>query len=159
MTEKIVNMDTEYVYVEMVFIQKNGFNRHEIISGLFQGIKVYKGSTFILLHGIKDAINIINLAFHNIMTIEVRHKSHKDMTHLTTKKSDQAFALTMLITLNKDLLENEFGQSNDKDLINITKYINVPREYHNNPTINLNSPVTYGVGDFAKSVASGYSNT
>ena len=94
----------EYIYVEMVFNPKGKLNKYDVISGLLQGIKIHLGSTFILLHGKKGATNVVNLAFYDIMTVEVRHKEYKDMTHLTTKDSDQKFALNLLNTLHKDFL-------------------------------------------------------
>ena len=147
------NIDIEYVYVEMVLNQED---KYEVVPGLFQGIKIKEGSTFILLHGKKDVTNIINLKFYNIMTVEVLHKEHKDMTYLTTSIEDQKAALCILNTAYNKLLESNFVSEKDSDLINITNYINVPEEYYESTINNLknvrdkSTHIQYnGVGNFA----------
>lgn len=146
-----MTISIEYVYVEMVLSHieakvRNKSDKYEIISGLLQGIKTnnigcFGPGTFVLLSGEKDATNIVNLKFYDIMTVEVRHREHKDITYLTTKNSDQQHALTLLDSLYKDLLENGFGQNGEKDLVNISKYVNVPKEYYNGTAMNLNSTI------------------
>lgn len=135
MTEVIQNKSTdiEYVYVEMVLNQED---KYEVVPGLLQGIKVKEGSTFILLHGKKDITNIINLKFYNVMTIEVLHKNHKDMTYLTTSEDDQRLAMDILNNVYENLLGNGFALKKDKDLINVLSYINVPEEYYKGTIIN-----------------------
>lgn len=121
----MAQIDIEYVYVEMVL---NKERKYEVVSGMFQGMKVRDGATFILLHGKKDVTNIINLRYYNIMTIEILHKDHKDMTYLTMKDDDQKAALLMLGSVYKTLLEDNLGQNKDGDLINVSRYTNVPEE-------------------------------
>lgn len=155
---KNVNIDIEYVYVEMVFDRKDKANNYEVISGLLQGIKIDKGSTFVLLHGKKGATNIVNSKFYDIMTIEVRHSDHKDMTYLTESDSDQALGLGQLNTIYNDLLKNTAFVPNkeDNDLISVSKYINVPKNYYgetptNSSNItnnNFNQHYSSGVGNF-----------
>ena len=143
MIEKMQNIDadTEYVYVEMALTgNRNKISTYEIISGLLKGIKTKDNSTYILLHGKKDATNIANLKFYNIMTIEVRHKEHKNMTHLTVKESDQRLAIKTLNAIYVGLLKNNFGANKDGSLVDIKKYINVPDEYYVN---NLSSKPTH----------------
>jgi hypothetical protein len=154
------NIDIEYVYIEMVLNQED---KYEVISGLLQGIKTKEGSTFILLHGKKDITNIINLKFYNVMTIEVLHKDHKDMTFLNSSADDQKLALGILNKVYEELLKNNFALEKDEDLINILNYINVPEEYYKgtitkskeNNSIQSKSTHTQcnGVGNFANSDA------
>lgn len=146
------NTDIEYVYIEMVL---NKEHKYEVVSGMLQGIKTRDGVTFILLHGKKEATNIISLRYYNVMTVEILHKDHKDMTYLTTKEDDQKAALTILNNVYKSLLEDNLGQNSDGDLINVSRYTNVPQEYggtivkqHSLP--NKPSHMQYnGVGNFA----------
>jgi hypothetical protein len=126
---KKVSIDIEYVYVEMVL------NEREIISGLLQGIITTDNLTFVLLHGKGNSTNIVNLKFYNIMTIEVRHTTYKNMTHLTIKDSDQKFALNLLNVLYNDLLKNGFEQDEVEGLIDVSKYVNTP----NLEPVNLNT--------------------
>lgn len=128
------NTDIEYIHIEMVFNQKGKPNKYEVVSGLFQGTKTHNDSIFILLHGKKDATNILNLDFYDIMTIEVRYKEHKDITYLTAKSNDQKLALTLLDTLHKNCLKDSSFKQNEEDLIKISKYINVPKEYYDTGT-------------------------
>ena len=118
-----VGTDIEYVYVEMVL---NKERKYEVISGMFQGIKIRDGATFILLHGKKDITNIVNLRYYNIMTIEILHKDHKDMTYLTINDDDQKAALGMLDNVYKNLLKSNLGQDKEGDLINVSRYTNIP---------------------------------
>lgn len=143
----------EYVYIEMVL---NKEHKYEVISGMFQGIKVRDGSTFILVHGKKDVTNIINLRYYNIMTIEILHKDHKDMTYLTMKDDDQKAALVMLSSVYKKLLEDNLGQEREGDLINVSRYTNIPEDRGGNTVTKQYSQqdktthIQYnGVGDFA----------
>lgn len=158
MTKEAQNKNTniEYVYVEMVLNQED---KYEVVPGLLQGIIVKEGSTFILLHGKKNVTNIINLKFYNVMTIEVLHKEHKDMTYLTVSADDQKSALSILNQVYEKLLENDFASEKDGDLINILKYTNVPEEYYKGTITNLkgvnstqdkSTHIQYnGVGSFA----------
>lgn len=143
----------EYVYVEMVL---NKERKYEVISGMLQGIKVRDGATFVLLHGDKDVTNIINLRYYNIMTIEILHKDHKDMTYLTMKDDDQKAALVMLSSVYKKLLEDNLGQGREGDLINVSRYTNIPEDRGGKTVTKQYSQqdktthIQYnGVGDFA----------
>lgn len=145
--------DIEYVYVEMVL---NKEHKYEVVSGIFQGIKVREGSTFILLHGKKDVTNIVSLSYYNIMTIEILHKDHKDMTYLTIKEEDQKVALKMIGEVYKGLLKDNFGKGEDGDLINIKRYTNIPEECGGSTTVkprpsisDTSSTQCNGVGNFA----------
>ena len=143
----------EYVYIEMVLKQND---KYEVIPGLLQGIKEKEGSTFVLLHGKKDITNIINLKFYNIMTIEVLREKQKDMIYFKINLDDQKIAL---ITINKvfnELIQNNYFDDKDIDLINITKYTNVPEDYYDGTIIKPKTtsiiqtkPIHSGVGDFA----------
>lgn len=145
--------EIEYVYVEMVL---NKEHKYEVVSGMFQGIKVKDVATFILLHGKKDITNIVNLRYYNIMTIEILHKDHKDMTYLTMSSDDQKVALVMLGGVYKNLLEDNLGQGKEGDLINISRYTNIPEDRGGNTVVKQYSQqdksthIQYnGVGNFA----------
>ena len=157
MTKTIQNKDTdiEYIYVEMVLNQQD---KYEVVPGLLQGIKEKEGSTFILLYGKKDITNIINLKFYNVMTIEILHKEHKDMTYLTNSADDQKSALDILSKVYEKLLGNNFASEKEGNLIDILGYTNVPEEYYkgtvvslkgNNSTQDKSTHIQYsGVGNF-----------
>ena len=150
---KAAGHDIEYVYVEMVL---NKEHKYEVVSGMFQGIKVRDGATFVLLHGKKDVTNIINLRYYNVMAIEILHKDHKDMTYLTMKDDDQKAALIMLNKVYKNLLEDNLGQGREGDLINVSRYTNIPEDRGGNTVTKQYSQqdksthIQYnGVGNFA----------
>jgi len=160
-----VSTDIEYVYVEMVL---NKERKYEVISGMFQGIKVRDGITFVLLHGKKDVTNIVNLKYYNIMTIEILHKDHKDMTYLTMNANDQKTALVMLGKVYENLLEDNLGQNKEGDLINVSRYTNIPEDRGGDTVIKQQAQqdktthVQYsGVGNFAnnRSSSSTYRST
>lgn len=147
--------DIEYVYVEMVLSKSH---KYEVVSGMFQGIKEKEGVTFILLHGKKDVTNIVSLRYYNIMTIEVLHTDHKDMTYLTIKDEDQKAGFLILTNIYKDLLDGAFGKYEDNGIINTKKYTNVPegcsgstvidKDNTNDRSINIQYR-DRGVGNFA----------
>lgn len=152
------NTDIKYIYIEVVYNSENSYykDRHEILSGLLQGIKIKEGSTFVLLHGNspvegeKKATVFANLKFYDIMTIEVLHENHKDLTYFTTKKCDQDLALEILTTLHNTLLEDDM-ELNGEGLIDISKYNDVPEEYITNTKRKSINPIV-------NKVVSGFSN-
>lgn len=148
MKTQTTDTDIDYIYVEMVL---NKEHKYEVVSGMFQGIKIKSGSTFILLHGKKEVTNIINLRYYNVMTIEVLHKEYKDMTYLTMKAEDQNSALSMLESLYTGFTK---GKSNGS-LIDVTKYKNIPEDCGTVTTVDRNKTQTssYGVGDFVRNVS------
>lgn len=150
---KSAGLDIDYVYIEMVL---NKERKYEVVSGMLQGIKIRDGATFVLLHGQKEVTNIINLRFYNIMTIEILHKDHKDMTYLTMKDDDQKAGLVMLDNVYKSLLEDNLGQGSEGDLINVSRYTNIPEDRGGNTVTKSYSHqdkathIQYnGVGNFA----------
>lgn len=149
---KDINTSIKYIHVEMVSDQGNKCDGYKIISGLLQGIKIKGNITFILLYGKKEVTNVINLKFYDIMTVEVLYTDRKDMTHFTIRNDDQKLALRMLIDVHKEILKSNIVHDNDEDLIDVSKYIDVPEDYCNDiiETTNLlNKSLYSGVGDFA----------
>ena len=116
----------QYVYLEMIY---NNETKYDVVSGLFLGITKRKEQTFVLLHGLKDAVAVLNTAYYNVMSIEVLEDEYKNMTYLTSERQDQDMANQMLEELYNTLVENSFGLENDSKIIDIAKYANVPNDY------------------------------
>jgi len=140
----------DYVYLEMIL---NKENNYEVVSGLFKGIVEQKGDKFVLLHGLKDSTNVLNLKFYNIMTIEERTDDFKNMTYLTAKKVDQNLALTMLEAFYEKFTDAGYVLKNDPVIIDVKKFTEVPDEYlEGKPTSSGTAQSSSsGVGSFASS--------
>lgn len=141
MTEK--RKVADYVYVEMIF---NDPKKHDVISGLFKGILEYKGSTYIALKGLGNTTSLINLKFYNIMTIEVMEEEYRNMSFCTHEEEDQIKALGMLKKQYEDFQEADLMVKKGGMLIDVTKYINVPKDYKEGKE--LNSKVSSGTGQY-----------
>ncbi len=156
---------TKYVYLEMIL---NKDSKYDVLCGLFKGITGIDGETYILLHGLKNSTNVLNLRFYNIMTIEELEDDYKNMTYLTAEDNDQKTALDMITALYKCLTDAGFVVRNDEKIIDIDKYTEVPEEYVEGKTIDKGTTATRtvpGVGTFAapstryQGAANNYSKT
>ena len=117
---------TKYVYLEMILKDEK---KSEVIAGLFRGIKNYHDKKLVIMHGIEDSIHVVNLEAYDFMTIEELDDEHKNMTFLTYEKADQDVALSMVETIHARLIAEGWAVENDKELIDIDKYSDVPEAY------------------------------
>lgn len=140
---------TDYVYLEMVL---NKETKYDVVSGLFKGIIEKKGQTFILLHGLKNSTDVLNLKFYNFMSIEELTGDFKNYTYLNSEQTDQDTALEMVTAIYKELMAAGFGLVNDGKLIDIEKYRKVPVDYKDGKPLVTGTGTAgsaSGVGSFA----------
>lgn len=140
----------KYVYIEMIMDKDS---KYDVISGLFKGIIERDGDKFILLHGPKEAVNVLNTRFYNIMSIEELDSEYKNMTYLTSEENDQKEAIKKVEELYDLLILSDYGLKNDQRIINVIKYTDVPKEYIDGEPVkttdlysapkNNNSVITY----------------
>lgn len=139
---------TKYLHIEVI-LSKGA--KYDVISGLFKGIVEKENDKFILLHGLKDSTNVLNLRYYNIMTVEELSDDYKNMTYLTAEETDQTLALEMVEKLYSDLIAAGKALVNDPTVIDIEKYEEVPKEYLEGKPLEkdtISSP-TSSVGSFA----------
>jgi uncharacterized protein YaaR (DUF327 family) len=117
---------TKYVHLEMIL---NKEAKYDVVAGLFKGIMEREGEKFILLHGLKESTNVLNLKFYNIMTVEQLADDYKNMTFLTAEDTDQVLALELVESLYEGLVAAGNVLENDPKIIDIRKYEGVPKEY------------------------------
>lgn len=123
----------KYVYVEMVFNDKE---KYSIVPGLFIGVKEHKDKTYILLYNkIEDTVAVLNRDYYNIMLIEYVDDNYKNMIVFTKEDKDQKEADAMLKRLH-DLLTKNFGDILDPEIIDVSKYSDVPESYKSSLPIN-----------------------
>lgn len=128
----------DYVHIEMVLNQQD---KNEVISGLFKGVLIKEGFTFILLQSKQDCTNLINLKFYNIMTIEVLREEYKDLTYLTTSKGDQEAGLGIINKLYDKLKDLHINDARNKEIIDVSKYNNVPDDKRNTDNTSEKTPI------------------
>jgi uncharacterized protein YaaR (DUF327 family) len=126
MSTKNNTCSTKYAYLELVFEKDNSY---EVAAGLFKGLLDIKGSKYILLQGTKDTVDVMNTNFYDIMTIEQAEEKIKSMVYLTNDKDDQKTAMQMLENIYKELIDGGKALENDPNIIDISKYSGVPKEY------------------------------
>ena len=141
---------TNYVYLEMIL---NKDLKYDVVSGLFKGVIEKNGDKFILLHGLKDSTNVLNLKFYNIMTIEELEDDYKNMTYLTAEDVDQNLAVELVEKIYSNLLSAGIGLENDPRILDVKKFSNVPKEYTEGkpiekPAHTTTTTPTTGVGSF-----------
>lgn len=140
---------TNYVYLEMIL---NKDSKYDVVAGLFKGIIEKNDEKFILLHGLKESTNVLNLKFYNIMTIEELEDDYKNMTYLTAEDIDQSLATEMVEKIYSDMITNNYGLENDPRILDIKKFTNVPKEYTEGKPIEKSTSTTgatsTGVGSF-----------
>lgn len=139
----------DYIYLEMVL---NQTTKYDVIAGLFKGILEKDGQKFILLQGLKNSTNVLSLKFYNILSIEELTGDYRNHTYLTSEKSDQDTAFEMVETAYNEIIEAGFCLPNDKKLIDVDKYSQVPKEYLEAEKIKSGSATSgsaSGVGSFA----------
>ncbi len=141
---------TNYVYLEMIL---NKDSKYDVVAGLFKGIIEKDSEKFILLHGLKDSTNVLNLKFYNIMTIEELEDDYKNMTYLTAEDIDQNLAIEVVEKSYSDLLAKGWGLENDPRILDVKKFSNVPKEYVEGKPLDKSASTTTttsttGVGSF-----------
>lgn len=141
---------TSYVYLEMIL---NKDTKYDVVAGLFKGIIEKDDDKFILLHGLKDSTNVLNLKFYNIMMIEELEEDYKNMMYLNSEESDQKMAMEEVEKLYSKMLGAEMGLENDPRILDIKKFKNVPKEYVEGKPLEKPATsathTTNGVGSFA----------
>ena len=142
---------TNYVYLEMIL---NKDSKYDVIAGLFKGIVEKDGDKFILLHGLKDSTNVLNLKYYNIMMVEELEDDYKNMMYLNAEESDQKMAMEAVEKIYASLLAGGRGLANDPRILDISKFSDVPKEYvEGKPleksTTSTSSTTNSGVGTFA----------
>jgi len=146
-----VDCKTNYVYLEMVL---NKDAKYDVVSGLFKGVIEKDDDKFILLHGLKDSTNALNLKFYNIMMVEELESDYKNMMYLNLEASDQKDALKRVEELYDRMILAKMGLENDPRILDVNKFINVPKEYVEGKTIEKERPIhstsanTNSVGSF-----------
>lgn len=145
---------TKYVYVEMIINKKD---KHDVVAGLFKGMYKHKdGTEFILLHGLKDSTNMLNIDLYNVLSIEELSDGYRNMAYFTIEKSEKKKSLEKVDKLYKSMLEAGLNIDNDKKIIDINKYRDVPKEYVQGKP--LDGGITTGGGTYNQSHC-GYSRT
>lgn len=145
---------TSYVYLEMIL---NKDTKYDVVAGLFKGIIEKDDDKFVLLHGLKDSTNVLNLKFFNVMMIEELEDDYKNMIYLNSEVSDQKMAMEEVEKLYSKMLEAGMGLENDPRILDIKKFKNVPKEYVEGrplekPAVTHSTSAahtTSGVGSFA----------
>lgn len=141
------NGRTKYVHLEMVL---NKDTKYDVVSGLLKGIVEKGDEKFILLHGLKDSTNVLNLKFYNIMTVEQLSDDYRNMMFLTHEESDQTVALESVESFYKELVAAGKVLGNDPTILDIEKYEGVPKEYLEGKPIekNVTSSTTTVAGSY-----------
>lgn len=144
---------TNYVYLEMIL---NKESKYDVVAGLFKGIIEKDNDKFILLHGLKDSTNVLNLKFYNVMMIEELETDYKNMIYLNSEDSDQKIALEEIQNLYEKMILAKMGVENDPRILDVNKFINVPKEYLEGKSIEkgavTHTTQTNGVGSFVNPV-------
>jgi len=136
---------TKYVYLEMIL---NKDSKYDVISGIFKGITEKNGDKFILLQGLKDSTNVLNIKFYNIMTIEELEEDYKNMTYLTAEDTDQKTALLAVENFYHDFLIAGYGLENDPTILDTSKFSNIPKEYTEEKPVEKVTNSAYGAGSY-----------
>lgn len=148
-----ITCKTNYVYLEMIL---NKDSKYDVVAGLFKGIIEKDDDKFILLHGLKDSTNVLNLKFYNIMMIEELEADYKNMMYLNLEASDQKDALERVEELYDRMILANMGIENDPRILDIKKLKNVPKEYIEGKPIEKESGIhttsPNSVGSFANPV-------
>lgn len=141
-SDKTTKIIKKYVRVEMIRQEKDKF---DVISGLFIGIIHRNKDIFILLSGVDNTTNVLNLDFYSIMSIEVLESTleslktavddKKYLTVFTHKINDQSKAIDSIEEIFSSLLLADMALKNDAGIIDISKYIDVPNQYKNVNTV------------------------
>lgn len=141
----------KYLYLEMILVSKD--DNHKVVSGLFKGIIERTGDKFVLMSGLeKDQTHVVNLRFYSFMTIESLDNEFRNMTFLTSEMSDQETALKIVTDHYTQLKEAGFCIQSDEGIIDVTKYVDVPKEYTGTvETIKGTVTKPSTVGNFANS--------
>jgi hypothetical protein len=143
--------DTKYVYVEVI-IGKD-IKTYDVAAGLFKGIAKIDGSYYVLLAGLNKATDCYNLDHYGIMTIEELERDYRNLIFFTAGETDQSAAVAELERLQSKLERADMVLSNDRRVIDVEKYTNVPAGYWRGEAIgkeDISAGVT-GVGSFASS--------
>lgn len=122
----------KYLYLEMIQCKNNNY---DVISGLFAGIRKKKGQKFILIHSLGNATSILNLAYYKVLSIEQLIGENKNFVFLTREDSDQEKALGMIEVTYDVLKLRGFGTASDPEIIDVSKYQEVPEEYKRVATV------------------------
>lgn len=127
----------KYVYVELTL---NKENKYDTVTGLFMGVVERNNEKFILVHGSKDTVAVLNTKFYGIVTVEILKDSLRELLYLKRIGEDQTTALQLLEETYAFLLKNDFGMKNDAKIIDIEKYKGVPDRYKE-PVVDYSAPV------------------
>lgn len=127
------------VYVELILNQQT---KYDVVAGLLQGIMEKDGETYIIICGPEETTAVLNTKFYNIMSIETLEKDCKNMVFLTAEEKDQNIALQLLKELKDILLKKGYGVDGDPEIIDVSKYNDVPDEYKDNSKLNSATPDT-----------------
>lgn len=139
--------DIKYIYLEMIHVVGE---KHDVVAGLFKGMIEFNGETLVLLQGLSNCINVVNLRFYNFMTIEVLGAEYKDMIFLTREEQDQESALKIVKAKFQELRDAGYAMVNDGNVIATNRYVDVPAEYLNGKEITSGAAKQAGgVGAFA----------
>ena len=136
---------TKYVYLEMIL---NKDSKYDVISGIFKGITEKNGDKFILLQGLKNSTNVLNIKFYNIMTIEDLEEDYKNMTYLTAEDTDQIIALSTVEKFYHDFLVAGYGLENDSTILDISKFSSIPKEYTEEKAVEKLTNSAFGAGSY-----------
>ena len=127
MTKGANAQDVKYVFLETILPRNN--QKCDVVAGLLKGIVEKDGEILILMNGIGDATNCVNLSYYGIMYIQTMTKDYKNHKCFNSEEEDQKDALKVLKELHTGLIEAGFGYKGDKNVIDIEKYTEVPKEY------------------------------
>lgn len=116
----------KYVYVEMI---SRGETKQDVVTGLFGGIFKHEGETYILLHGKKDCMSVLNTKCYDIMTIEMLEPDFKNMLIATMDRKDQTDIFNTLNGYYTQLVAAGFSPKPGSQVIDIKKYTEIPEGY------------------------------
>ena len=132
-----LNKGTEKVkFAHIEIIRKEAVRSDEPRAGLFCGLRVRadgkdkerKTSKFILLGDQKTPSDIrtFNLDKYNIMSTTLKYGDTKELIVFKADEFDQKQAMEVIVGLLTELRENKYMVDNDPEIVDVTKYVDVP---------------------------------
>ena len=130
-----MNLGGKLKHVGLELMRNTASSTDKPEAGLFRGIRVRSDDNLTLklvLLGHKDKpdnIRAVNSAVFNVMTITLVYGQTKEMIVFKNTEDDQKLAYGMLDDVVKILKKESMMLTNDPDIVDVTKYDDVPDEF------------------------------